>query len=60
MGDLILMESTGEFKMVLSESPGQGFKIYNILSFSLGFLLAGENGRILVYQKSEEVKNPFF
>jgi hypothetical protein len=49
MGDLILMESSGEFKMVLSELPGQGFKIYSILSFSLGFLLAGENGRILVY-----------
>lgn len=60
MGDVILMESTGEFKMVLNESPGQAFKINKILSFSLGFLLAGENGRILVYQKSEEVKNPFF
>jgi hypothetical protein len=55
-----LLESTGEFKMILNESPGSSFNICNILSFSLGFLLAGENGRILVYQKSEEVKNPFF
>jgi len=46
--------------MILNESPGSSFNIINIQSFSLGFLLAGENGRILVYQKSEEVKNPFF
>ncbi len=46
--------------MILSESPGQGFKITNIVSFSKGFIISGEQGKLIVYEKSEEVKNPYF
>ena len=59
-GEIVLLENSGEFKMVLAESPGQNFKIVNILAFSRGFVLAGENGRMLIFEKSEDVKNPYY
>ena len=59
-GDIVLLENSGEFKLVLSESPGQSFKILNILAFSRGFLLSGENGKMLVFEKSEDAKNPYY
>jgi hypothetical protein len=46
--------------MVLSQSPYEGLNIVNIISFSKGFIICGENGKILVYEKSEEIKNPYF
>jgi hypothetical protein len=59
-GEILLLENSGDFKMVLSSSPGENFDIANIISFSKGFMISGDNGKILVYEKSEEIKNPYF
>jgi hypothetical protein len=59
LGEIIYLENTGEYKMILPDSPGKNLNIVNILSFSKGFVLSGENGQIIVYEKNEEVKNPF-
>jgi hypothetical protein len=45
--------------MLLSESPGEGFYIECIITYSKGFIIAGENGQIMIYEKSEEPKNPY-
>jgi hypothetical protein len=59
-GEILLLENSGDFKMVLSQSPFEAFNIVNILSFSKGFIICGEHGKLLVYEKSEEIKNPYF
>jgi len=38
------LESGGEYKMLLSEAPGEGFFIECIVTYSKGFIIAGENG----------------
>ena len=58
-GDILLLESGGEYKYQLPEAPGSGFKIEKILIFSKGFIICGDFGQIQVYEKSEEVKNPY-
>mmetsp|Transcript_34022 Transcript_34022/g.25114 ORF Transcript_34022/g.25114 Transcript_34022/m.25114 type:complete len:172 (+) Transcript_34022:187-702(+) len=55
----MLMEGTGEYKMWLPESPGEGFHIECVSTYSKGFIVAGENGQIYIYDKSEEPKNPY-
>ena len=45
--------------MLLADSPGEGFHIECIITYSKGFIIAGENGQIMVYEKSEEPKNPY-
>jgi hypothetical protein len=40
----MLLESSGEYKMLLAESPGEGFFIECIITYSKGFIIAGENG----------------
>jgi len=59
LGDILLIEGNGDFKMMVQEAPGPDFRILNIKAFSKGFLLAGENAKIIVYEKTEEVKNPY-
>lgn len=58
-GELLLLESTGELKMFLSCSPGDGFYIESITTYSKGFMIAGDTGQIMVYEKTDEPKRPF-
>ena len=58
-GELLLLESTGEYKMLLSCSPGDGFYIESITNYSKGFMIAGDTGQIMVFEKSDEPKKPF-
>lgn len=58
-GEIMLLESQGEYKMLLTESPGDGFHIECIITYSKGFIIAGENGQIMIYERSEEPKNPY-
>lgn len=58
-GEIMLLESNGDFKMLLTESPGDGFYIECIQTFQKGFIIAGDNGTIIIYEKAEEVKNPY-
>jgi hypothetical protein len=55
----MLLESNGDFKMLLTESPVDGFYIECIQTFQKGFIIAGDNGTIIIYEKAEEVKNPY-
>lgn len=55
----MLLEGSGDYKMLLAESPGEGFFIECIVTYSKGFIIAGENGQIMIYEKSEEPKNPY-
>ena len=59
MGEIMLLESSGDYKMLLAESPGEGFFIECIITYSKGFIIGGENGQIMIYEKSEEPKNPY-
>ena len=58
-GELLLLESTGEYKMLLSCSPGDGFYIEAIANYSKGFMIAGDTGQIMVFEKTDEPKKPF-
>lgn len=55
----MLLEGNGEYKMLLAESPGEGFYIESIVPYNKGFIIAGENGQVMIYEKSEEPKNPY-
>lgn len=43
-GEILLCESSGELKMDLKESPGEGFYIQTIRAYSKGFIIAGDKG----------------
>lgn len=58
-GEIMLLESSGEYKMLLNCSPGEGFFIEAVQTYSKGFLIAGDNGQIMVCEKTEEPKNPY-
>ena len=55
----MLLGSSGDYKMLLPESPGEGFYIECAIPYSKGFIIGGESGQIMIYEKSEEPKNPF-
>lgn len=40
----MLLESSGDYKMLLAESPNEGFYIESIITYSKGFIIAGEHG----------------
>jgi hypothetical protein len=58
-GEILLLESNGEYKMLLPDSPGDGFYIECVHTYSKGFIVAGDNGRIIIYEKSEDPKTPY-
>lgn len=55
----MLLESNGDYKMLISESPGEGFYIESIQTYSKGFIIAGDNGQIMIYEKAEDPKHPY-
>ena len=58
-GEMLYLESTGEYKMMLSWSPGDGFYIEAIVNYSNGVMIAGDTGQIMVFSKTDEPKKPF-
>lgn len=54
----MLLESDGSFKITL-DTPGDGFHIECVSTFSKGFIIGGDSGQIYIYEKSEEPKNPY-
>ena len=59
IGELILLETDGSYMAYISDSPvGDEFKIECIVSFSRGFIIAGE-GLIYVYERTEDPRNPY-
>jgi len=55
----MLLEGSGELKMSLNEAPGDDFYIECIVTYQKGFIIAGDNGQIMIYEKSEDPKNPY-
>ena len=41
-GEIMIIEPTGDYKMLLPESPGEGFDIKCMKAFSKGFIIAGD------------------
>lgn len=54
-----MLESTGEFKCFLSDSPMNNFRAETICSYSRGFCLCGENGRIYIYERNDDNRVPY-
>jgi len=45
--------------MDLKESPGEGFYIQSIKAYSKGFIIAGDKGQIMIYEKVDEPKTQY-
>jgi hypothetical protein len=41
-GEIMLVENGGDYKILLPESPGEGFDIKCMKTFSKGFIVAGD------------------
>ena len=52
-GELLLYEA-GTFVDVLKESPGEGSAVAAVTFFSKGFVAAGDEGTLMVFERSEE------
>lgn len=60
MGEILLVEKDGDFKMMLKESPGEQFSIrYAINSRPNGFVIANTTGRYMVYEEIGDPKCPY-
>jgi hypothetical protein len=55
-GEIMLVEQSGDYKMLLPESPGEGFDIRCMKVFSKGFIVGGDQGQIMVFEKYNEPK----
>jgi hypothetical protein len=53
-GDLMLFESTGEFKAALAKSAFDTAPVNSITPFSKGFIVGTESGTISFYEKTED------
>ena len=49
----------GEFKRVLADSPGEGFYIECMRTYSKGFIIAGDKGQMMVFMTTGEPNNPY-
>jgi hypothetical protein len=59
-GEVLLAETNGDFKMMMSESPVHDFSIrYAINSRPDGFVIADNAGCYIVYEQTNDPKNPF-
>jgi hypothetical protein len=58
-GEILLCEGNGELKMDLKEAPGEGFYIQTIKAYSKGFVIAGEKGQIMIFEKVDEPKTQY-
>lgn len=59
-GDIMLCEPNGDYKLLLLDSPGEGFHIETIRTYTKGFIIAGDKGQIKIFDKTaEDPKNPY-
>lgn len=58
-GEIMLLETSGEYMAFVHESPVGDFKIECIVPFSRGFLIALDNGLVYAYERTEDPKNPY-
>jgi hypothetical protein len=59
-GEILIGEQSGEFKLVLPESPGNSFPIRTIVrSRDKNFIIADDTGRFKQYQYTGDPKTPW-
>jgi len=58
-GELLLLESSGDFKKMLPESPGAETQIECIVTYQKGFFIGTDTGQIIIYERSEDPNNPY-
>jgi hypothetical protein len=58
-GEIMLLETNGEYMAFIQESPLDNFKITSIVSFSRGFIVGGEGGLVFAYERTEDARNPY-
>lgn len=59
-GEVLLADKNGDFKMLMSESPMGHFNIkYAMNTQQNGFIIADNTGKYLVYEETNDPKNPF-
>ena len=60
-GEVLLMESGGEFKMTLSSAPGANFSIKSICPRreGQGFIISSSWGKVMIYETCPSMRCPF-
>lgn len=59
-GDIIYCEANGDYKSMLHQDPNMdGFYIETIRTYPKGFIVGGEKGQILIFERTDEPKTPF-
>eukprot|EP00698_Gefionella_okellyi_P006107 TRINITY_DN15567_c0_g1_i1.p1 TRINITY_DN15567_c0_g1~~TRINITY_DN15567_c0_g1_i1.p1 ORF type:complete len:1180 (-),score=311.31 TRINITY_DN15567_c0_g1_i1:65-3577(-) len=57
-GDLLLFENN-EFKMALPQSPADGNSIESFAGYSRGFVCAGDNGIVHLFEKTDDAREAY-
>ena len=58
-GQIVLCEPNGEVKRPLSDYPGDGFEIQQMIKYKNAFIVVGDKGQMMVYSQTGEPNNPF-
>lgn len=59
-GEIIYCEQSGDLKILLhQDSSMDGFHIETIKTYSKGFIVGGEGGHLMIYERTDEPKTPF-
>lgn len=53
-GEILVLESTGEYCCTLPDSPFEGRSIECIIPFQRGFIIGCDEGKIYAYEKVDE------
>jgi hypothetical protein len=54
LGEIMLLENSGEYLCFIHQSPMNGFKIQCIIPYNKGFIIGGESGEIIAYEKMDD------
>ena len=58
-GEILFCDHNAEFKFMLVDSPGNNFRIQNILALKEDFIIADHSGSFCHYEATNEMRNPF-
>ena len=59
-GEIIYCEQSGDLKILLHQDHVMnGFHITTIKTYSKGFIVGGERGSLMIYERTDEPKTPF-
>jgi hypothetical protein len=58
-GEIMLLENSGEYLSFIPTSPMGGVRIQCVVPYSKGFLIGGDSGEIIIYERSEDPKHPY-